>query len=63
MREIEQPDAVPIFDDTIQEKPWTDESELICWHFDHCQNRTVKGVNLLNALYHSDGVSVPYAPT
>lgn len=59
VREVEQDDAVLIFDDTIQEKPWTDESELICWHFDHCQNRTVKGLNLLNALYHSGGVSIP----
>src|SRR5512144_647815 len=59
VREIERNDAVLIFDDTIQEKLWTDESELICWHFDHCQNRTVKGMNLLNALYHSDGVSIP----
>ena len=59
IREIEQPDAVLIFDDTIQEKPWTDESELICWHFDHCQNRTVKGMNLLNALYYSDEISIP----
>lgn len=50
VREVEHDDAVLIFDDTIQEKPWTDESELICWHFDHCQNRTVKGMNLLNAL-------------
>src|SRR5512144_2449951 len=59
VREIERDAAVLIFDDTIQEKPWTDESELICWHFDHGQNRTVKGMNLLNALYHSGGVSVP----
>lgn len=59
VREIEQDDAVLIFDDTIQEKPWTDESELICWHFDHVQNRTVKGMNLLNALYPSGGVSIP----
>src|SRR5512139_727884 len=59
VREVEQDEAVLIFDNTIQEKPWTDESELICWHFDHCQNRTVKGLNLLNALYHSDGVSIP----
>ncbi len=50
VREIEQPDAALIFEETIQEKPWTDESELICWHFDHGQNRTVKGVNRLNAL-------------
>jgi DDE superfamily endonuclease len=59
VREVEQEDAVLIFDDTIQEKPWTDESELICWHFDHCQNRTVKGINLLNALYYSGEVSIP----
>ena len=59
VREIERDDAVLIFDDTIQEKPWTDESELICWHFDHGQNRTVKGMNLLNALYHSGEVSIP----
>ena len=59
VREVGRDEAVLIFDDTIQEKPWTDESELICWHFDHCQNRTVKGLNLLNALYHSEGVSIP----
>lgn len=59
VREVEQADAVLIFDDTIQEKRWTDESELICWHFDHCQNRTVKGLNLLNALYYSREVSIP----
>ena len=34
-----------IFDDTIQEKPYTDENELISWHFDHSKNRTVKGIN------------------
>ena len=59
VREIEQDDAVLIFDDTIPEKPWTDESELIGWHFDHVQNRTVKGMTLLNALYPSGGVSIP----
>jgi hypothetical protein len=59
VREIEQPEAVLIFDDTIQDKAWTDESELICWHYDHCANRTVKGVNRLNALYYSSGVSIP----
>jgi len=40
-----------IFDDTIEEKPYTDENEIIAWHFDHCQNRIVKGVNILNCLY------------
>lgn len=36
------------------EKAWTDESDLICWHFDHCNGRTVKEINLLNALYHRE---------
>ena len=43
VREIKPPEAVLIFDDMIQKKAWTDESEVICWHDDHCANRTVKG--------------------
>ena len=27
-------DGVLIFDDTIQEKAWTDENEIMCWHYD-----------------------------
>jgi hypothetical protein len=61
VRSVEREDGVLIFDDTIQEKSWTDESELICWHFDHCSGRTVKGINLLNALYHCNEVSIPVA--
>ena len=61
VRMIEKEDGVLIFDDTIQEKAWTDESELMCWHFDHCSGRNVKGINLLNALYHCHGTSIPVA--
>ena len=61
VREIESEDGVLIFDDTIQEKPYTDENELVCWHYDHTQGRSVKGINLLNCLYHSGGVSLPVA--
>ncbi len=61
VREVEREDGVLIFDDTIQEKPYTDENELVCWHFDHTQNRSVKGINILNCLYHSCGVSLPVA--
>ncbi|POZ49685.1 hypothetical protein AADEFJLK_04530 [Methylovulum psychrotolerans] len=59
--QIERDDGCLIFDDTVQEKAWTDENEVMCWHFDHCKGRTVKGINLLNALYHSGDVSVPVA--
>lgn len=61
VRTIERDDGVLIFDDTIQEKAWTDESELMCWHFDHCSGRNIKGINLLNALYHCNGTSIPVA--
>lgn len=61
IRQIERDDGCLIFDDTVQEKAWTDENEVMCWHFDHCKGRTVKGINLLNALYHSGDVSVPVA--
>jgi hypothetical protein len=59
VRSMEREDGVLIFDDTIEEKPHTDENELVCWHFDHSQNRSVKGINILNGLYHAGGVSVP----
>lgn len=61
VRAIEKDDGVLIFDDTIQEKEWTDENEVMCWHFDHSKGRSVRGINLLNALYHSGGVSIPVA--
>ncbi|MCL1128074.1 transposase, partial [Shewanella surugensis] len=63
VRNVERNDGVLIFDDTIQEKAWTDENELMCWHYDHCSGsgRNVKGVNLLNALYHSGEMSIPVA--
>jgi len=61
VRQIERDDGCLIFDDTIQEKAWTDENEIVCWHFDHCKGRSVKGINLLNALYCSGEVSIPVA--
>ena len=59
VRRVQSEDAVLIFDDSIEEKPYTDENEIIGWHFDNCQNRMVKGVNLLTALYHSQDASLP----
>ena len=59
VRLCESDDAVLIFDDTVQEKMHTDENELICWHFDHTKGRSAKGINMLNCLYHSQGISIP----
>lgn len=49
------------FDDSIEEKYYSDESELICWHYDHVFNRNVKGVNFLTALVEVGGMRLPCA--
>jgi len=47
------------FDDSIEEKQYTDESELNCWHYDHVFKRSVKGVNFLTALVEVSGMRLP----
>jgi len=66
IRKIESDDAILAIDDTIEEKPHSTENEMICWHWDHSKGRNVKGINILNFLYHStlgDGqdISIPAA--
>ena len=61
IRSLENKTGVLIFDDTIQEKAWTDESELMGWHDDPCSGRMIRGINLLNALYYCNGTSIPVA--
>ena len=59
VREIQSEAAVLIIDDSIEEKPYTDENDIVCWHYDHSKDRLLKGINFLTALYSSQGVSVP----
>ena len=61
VRQTQSSDAVLIIDDSIEEKQYTDESELICWHFDHCAGRNVKGINFLTCLYRTDKAALPVA--
>ena len=49
------------FDDSIEEKQYTDSSELVCWHYDHVFKRSVKGVNFLTALVELNGMRLPCA--
>lgn len=51
VRANESSDGCLVFDDTIVEKEYTDESDLVCWHYDHSKGRSVKGMNLLSAFY------------
>lgn len=59
VREVESEEGCLIFDDTVQEKKWTDESDMMCWHFDHTVGKSVRGINMLNALYYSNEISIP----
>lgn len=59
VREIESEEGVLVIDDTIEEKPSTDENEIVNWYYDHSKGRTVKGINIISALYYSKGVKVP----
>ena len=60
-RHVQSEDGVLVIDDSVEGKPYSDESDLICWHWDHVQNRSVKGINLLTALYYTQAVSLPVA--
>lgn len=59
IRKIETEDGVVIFDDTIEEKEYTDENDIIAWHYDHSKGRSVKGINILSGVYHNKNQSIP----
>ena len=59
VRQVQAAAGVLIIDDSIEEKPYTDENDLVCWHYDHSTDRLLKGINFLTALYSSHGVSLP----
>lgn len=59
VREFESADGVIGIDDSIAEKPYTDENELICWHYDHSKGRSVKGINFITASYAGERLALP----
>ena len=59
VREVQSAAGVLIIDDSIEEKPYTDENDIVCWHYDHSKDRILKGLNFLTAWYRSQGVNIP----
>ena len=59
VREIETDDGVLCLDDSIAEKPYTDENDIICWHYSHAKGRLMKGINLLSCLIRYGDVALP----
>ena len=54
VRGFEKEGGALILDDSIQEKPYTDENEIMCWHYSHA-----KGTNLLSCIVEYDDISIP----
>ena len=59
VRQVQSDDGVLIIDDSIEEKPYTDENDIVCWHYDHAKAALVKGINFMTALYASQAISLP----
>ena len=53
--------AVLIVDDSVLEMAHTDANELICTHWDHSQQRYVKGLNFVSLLYQAGELALPIA--
>jgi len=51
--------GVLILDDSIEEKPYTDENEVNCYHFSHAKGDVVKGINILSCLVRYNDISFP----
>ena len=59
VREREAQNGVLILDDSIEDKPYTDENEVNCWHYSHAKGDVVKGINFLSCMVRYDDFSLP----
>ena len=59
VRERENKNGVLILDDSIEDKPYTDENEVNCWHYSHAKGDIVKGINFLSCMVRYDDFSLP----
>ncbi|NDD58825.1 MAG: hypothetical protein EBZ47_06200 [Chlamydiae bacterium] len=48
-------------DDSIAEKPYTDENELVNWRYSHAKHRCMKGIHLMSYLVRYDDIALPVA--
>jgi len=62
IRKFEQDKGgVFIVDDTIEEKPYTDENDTVCWHYSHAKGRRMKGINILSGMVRYGEFALPIA--
>ena len=59
IRKVETKDAFLALDDFIVEKPDSEQNASISYHYDHTQNRSVKGFNVIDVVYVTEEARVP----
>ena len=59
VRERQDENGVLIIDDSISEKPYTDESEINAWHFSSAKKRCLKGIQIQSLLVNYGEVTLP----
>jgi hypothetical protein len=59
VRERENQNGVLILDDSIEDKPYTNENEVNCWHYSHAKGDIVKGINFLSCMVRYDDFCLP----
>jgi hypothetical protein len=53
-------DGCLLIDDSILAKPYTKESDMVCWHYDHTIGKSRKSILMLNFHYtDASGISLP----
>lgn len=51
--------AVLTIDDSIIEKPYSQDNDIICWHYSHAKGRAVKGIEIITAAAMFETITVP----
>ena len=61
LRDYENDDSGCILiDDMLMHKPWTKTNDIVCWHYDHVEQRMQQGILMLNFHYtDASGISIP----
>jgi hypothetical protein len=55
----ENGEAVLAVDDTIVDKPYTDENDIVCYHYSHGKKRIVKGIEFISCAAIYDNMTLP----
>lgn len=50
---------VLILDDSIQPKPHSKVNDIVAYHYDHGEQRCIKGINFISALWADEHCSIP----